>query len=245
MGFRSGAVGAGMGLRPGRRWVLLGAIAIAACVWAGAQARPSPGPIDHHATVRNGDVMGSAFLIAPGVALTNAHVVAGLAPGAPLALAAQGGAVTARLVAVSGRMDLAVLRVPGGLVAPVAADDADGRSGLAVRAAGVDASGGPEAGARLELAGAVTSPRTALRAYGPGMIVHMPGVRPGFSGGPVLDGQGRLVGMIAAIRTSRSAGLAAASGLAPGRARLADEAFVLRAGEIRREAARLLAAAGD
>jgi S1-C subfamily serine protease len=142
-------------------------------------------------------------------------------------------------------MDLAVLRLPPDALPSVAAEDAPGRAGLAVRGAGVDASGGPGAGERLELAGSVTRPRADLAAYGPGLVVLMPGVRPGFSGGPVLDADGRLVGMIAAIRAGGAPGAGAGvSGFAPLRRRPADEAFVLRAGEIRREARRLLAAAG-
>jgi CBS domain-containing protein len=108
----------------------------------------------------------------------------------------------------------------------------------------VDASGGPGTGGRLELGGAVVAPRAEIAAYGPGLVVRMPGVRPGFSGGPVLDAEGRLVGMIAAIRASPAAGAARPSGFAPIRARPADEAYVLRAADIRREARRLVPAAG-
>jgi S1-C subfamily serine protease len=150
------------------------------------------------------------------------------------------------VIAISRRMDLALLRTPPGFLPAVPRDDAPGRAGLRVRGAGVDASGGPGAGTRLELAGAVTDPRSELAAYGPGLVVRMPGVRPGFSGGPVLDAEGRLVGMITAIRAGDAArGARAASGYAPLRRRPADEAFVLRAAEIRAEARRLLAAAGE
>ena len=55
----------------------------------------------------------------------------------------------------------------------------------------------------MELAGEVVVPRTDIPAFGPGLIASVPGVRPGFSGGPMLDRQGRLVGMVTAIRPGR------------------------------------------
>ena len=39
-----------------------------------------------------------------------------------------------------------------------------------------------------------------LAAFGPGLVAWLPGARPGFSGGPLLDAGGRLVGMVTALR---------------------------------------------
>jgi hypothetical protein len=81
-----------------------------------------------------------------------------------------------------------------------------------------------------------------LPPFGPGFVAALPGVRRGFSGGPVLDAQGHLVGMIAALRPGAQNDAVAASGFAPQRQRLAGgtEAFILGAAEIRSEVRRLL-----
>ena len=146
-----------------------------------AGKRRMPRPLAHHATVLNGAVVGSAFGIVEGHALTNAHVVEGLQPGAPVTLVASGGGearVRARLVGISDRMDLALLEVPPGFLPVVAAADAPLRAGLPVFAAGIDAGGGANGLPRLELAGRVVETRSRVSAFGPGLVAALPGCVP-------------------------------------------------------------------
>lgn len=210
-----------------RHWAAVGAVMVATTLSSAAPGLKTA-PLDYHATVLNGKVTGSAFLISDGVAVTNAHVLNGRRAGETVVIAtgSSGRRVQAQVLAVSNRMDLAVLRVNKGLLPVVSPNFARVRRGGALIAAGVVANpDGP--GARKELVGHVSSKLRNLPPYGPGVIVAMPGVRRGFSGGPVFDGSGHLVGMIAALRPATGVG---------------KEAFVLSADAVRDEVRRLLRA---
>jgi S1-C subfamily serine protease len=204
---------------------------------AGAEKQP---PLAHHATVTSGRITGSAFKIAKGIGVTNAHVLNGAQPGAEVSVSTGSGpsrrAWRARILAISPVMDLALIALPEGSLPIVPSADAPVTPGLAVKAAGVIAEArGP--GHRMELSGTVLSGSVRIAPFGEGFVVAMPGIRRGFSGGPVLDTEGRLVGMIAALRPDPGPIRGAAGAPLAGR-----EAFVLAAPLIRAEAARLLAA---
>lgn len=193
--------------------------------------------LDAHAVVLNGAIVGSSFALADGIAVTNRHVLRGLAPGARVRLLGPGHGVAAGTVlALSPRMDLAVLAIPAGLLPVVPAAPAPVAAGEPVLAAGVDASDGP-GGPRYEAPGEVVTAAAEIAAFGPGLIARLPGGRPGFSGAPLFDRRGRLVGMVTALRSGRGR-IAAAGPMPVGAPEV--EAYALRADAIRDEVARLL-----
>jgi S1-C subfamily serine protease len=146
-------------------------------------------------------VEGSGWVAAPGVVVTNAHVVAGQEDTRVLPRG-QGGGLPAFAIAFVPRDDIAVLRVPG-LSAPVlslAPDPAPGTSGAIL--------GYPLDGPFDVRPGRIGATRAVISqdAYGQGpvrrRIASLRGaVRPGNSGGPMVDGAGRVLTTVFAATT--------------------------------------------
>ncbi|WP_375230502.1 S1 family peptidase [Roseobacter sp. S98] len=195
---------------------------------ARAHAIEARKPVMYHAAVVNGSVTGSAFSISQGIAVTNAHVVGGRDAGDLIYLLLPGQPrVAARILAISPRIDLAVLSISDGLLPVAPAGEARDGRGQSVYAVGVIASSGAPR-RQVTVPGTVSSGMQTVRPFGRGVIARMPGVRRGFSGGPVFDRRGQLVGMVAALRPGRSGNASA------------REAFILSADDVREEVARLM-----
>jgi S1-C subfamily serine protease len=141
-------------------------------------------------------IEGSGWVAAPGYVVTNAHVVAGESDtvvevgGSPPDLQAQ-------LVAFDPHDDIAVLRVPGLRLAPLPI------AGSAPVGRAVGILGYPEDGPFVVEPGRVgqTQPTHTDDAYGDGpvtrSITSLRGlVRPGNSGGPLVDSAGRVVATV-------------------------------------------------
>jgi len=147
-------------------------------------------------------VEGSGWVAEPGVVVTNAHVVAGQDDTRVLPRGDEPG-LDAQAIAFDSRNDLAVLRVDG-LEAPSLelARDPDGGTSAAIL-------GFPLNGPYDVRAGRLGETREVVSqdAYGRGPvrreIVSLRGaVRSGNSGGPMVDGAGRVVTTIFAATTS-------------------------------------------
>jgi S1-C subfamily serine protease len=149
-------------------------------------------------------IEGSGWIAAPGYVVTNAHVVAGMH--SPSVDRYGGHSWRALVVAFDARNDLAVLRVPG-------------LSGISLRTAVPDwgapvvVLGYPEDGPLRGVVGRLgkTVPTLARDAYG-----HFPAarlitpvraeIRPGNSGGPIIDGEGRVRAIVFARRAGADGG---------------------------------------
>jgi S1-C subfamily serine protease len=138
-------------------------------------------------------IEGSGWVAAPGVVVTNAHVVAGQ-DDTTVQARGTGPPLDAHAVVFDPRDDIAVLRVPG-LEAPALALVSAPRSGVSGAILGF-----PENGPYDVRAGRLGATRGVLTqdAYGRGPVQREVSalrgtVRPGNSGGPVVDGRGRVL----------------------------------------------------
>jgi hypothetical protein len=148
-----------------------------------------------HGTACGLGIQGSGWIVRRDLIATNAHVIAGERD--TTVLAPNGQSVSARPVYVDSANDVALLRVNSLRTAPLAADQT-GRFPRSVVLMGY-----PRDGALVGVAATAGAPRTVLapNAYGrhirPRQVVPLRGrVRPGESGGPVVDSRGSVVAMI-------------------------------------------------
>jgi S1-C subfamily serine protease len=150
---------------------------------------------------------GSGWVVRAGLVATNAHVIAGHE--STRLFAPNGQILRARPVYVDATNDIALLRVPG-LEAGVLTTNT-----RADRSRPVALMGYPQNGPLTATAATTGAARTVLSpdAYGrrtrPRVVVPLRGqVRPGESGGPVVDRRGRVVAMIFGGTRDRAGGYA-------------------------------------
>lgn len=183
--------------RAAKAALLLGLMALGACAASPAeQAAGTPAArVASHSLASlqaQGVSVGAAVAVGEGRLLTNAHVLRQAGGELWLRRADGGEAVPARVVAVSPRMDLAVLEAPLGFVRPAPLADEEVRPGQRVWALG------PQGLGRSMAAGRVARPQVLMRRFGPGYTAGL-GALMGFSGGPVVDERGRVTGLTTAL----------------------------------------------
>ncbi|WP_419896316.1 S1 family peptidase [Roseomonas sp. USHLN139] len=224
-----------------RAWLVGGAGALlSACAGPAAwEARGTPAEriaaTGFAVLQQEGAARGSAVGFGSDAVLTCAHVLGRQEQGFSLRRG-DGAEAAATLVGRSARMDLAVLRVaPGFLDAPPVRPGPLPSAGEAVWAAGA-----PGFGAAIA-AGRVEAPDAEMPGYGRGFTARLPALM-GYSGGPVVDRQGRLLGLTAALpEGGRAALLALLTGAdLDGMLRRDRQVFVLSIHRAQAEAARLL-----
>jgi S1-C subfamily serine protease len=147
-----------------------------------------------------GAPLGAAVAVAPRRALTSAHVARAAAAGGAdgaiggrirLQLGDGSTEVAGKVLAVSERVDLALLELPDGSLTPALAAPAAPAAGEPVWAVG------PHRLGRAVAAGSVVRPAAAVDGLGEGFVARLPALM-GYSGGPVVDRSGRLVGITTA-----------------------------------------------
>jgi S1-C subfamily serine protease len=152
-------------------------------------------------------VEGSGWVIRPGVVVTAAHVVAGEAATSVAASGSPRG-LQAQVVGFDPKNDLALLRVPG--LQARALPTAPPRLGTPAAVVGYP-DNGPLTAAPARIG--VTARVLAADAYGDGpvqrTITSLAGdVRPGNSGGPLIDTGGHVTATVFAASTTTAGGYA-------------------------------------
>jgi S1-C subfamily serine protease len=148
-----------------------------------------------------GIVFGSGFPVAPGLILTNAHVVAGTQGTTVRTL--DGHTLTARVVLFDPDRDVAILYVPRLAMTPLGTGSGQrGTQGAAIGYPG----GGPETVSPAVIDGEVQAEGRDI--YGQNLVVRRiwiteAEVKPGNSGGPLVDRAGNVLGVIFAASTSQ------------------------------------------
>jgi S1-C subfamily serine protease len=156
-------------------------------------------------------VEGSGFLYAPGYLMTNAHVVAGVSrPTVQIGAGGDSAEAAGKVVLYDPGADVAVIEFDSGSVAPLSFDTTAGpRDGVAILGYPEDGPFDLEPG-RIRTEQRLRSPDI----YGNGTVIRsvfsLRGlIRPGNSGGPIVDSDGQVVGVVfAASVTDRDTGYA-------------------------------------
>jgi hypothetical protein len=130
-------------------------------------------PLEGHVRLGLEKIAGAAMVVAPGIAATNAHNANLIDPG--------------RVIGTAASSDLMFYRVAGDATPPTALP----RVGEAVTAYGQSTDGS------LRTAQGTVRQIVTIQGYADSPYFIFTGqAGPGFSGGPVVDGSGRLVGIV-------------------------------------------------
>ena len=179
-------------------------VAVPSAAWAQSAARTAAASTVKVLGQACGYVQeGSAFVIAPGALLTNAHVVAGEPT---TSVVVDGQDYPATVVYFNPTYDLAVLRTTAPLAASLTLDASTAPSGTQAAVVGY-----PEDGPLSVAPAAVAAQLTAQgrNIYNEGTVTREvyqidANVQPGNSGGPLVDASGQVIGVVFSRSTAYS-----------------------------------------